>query len=224
MQPQNINTHVEKDDVIRTIVHLVQEPGSDRNALVKQIETDGYLLKCYDNIGLFLNEDDYNHTGILILETILTSTTGLDMTCKLVKQLQPMRVILITEYASVKSAVSIMKAGAFDFIHKPLIIEDLLTSIASGLKRNNQHKVIKHSVRNCVDRYKQLTNREKQVLQRVVEGATNKSLAKELGLCIRTIEMHRSRLMKKMQARSLPELMRMVDSIQIHQNMRKVAD
>ena len=224
MHPQKINTYVETDAAPRANVYLVQEPGSDRNALVKQIETDGYLLHCYDNIDLFLNKDDYIHTGILILDTILSSTAGLDMTCKLVKQLHPMQVILITELASVKSVVSVMKAGAFDFIQKPLNFEDLLTSVASGLKRNRQHKMIKHCVRSCVDSYKQLTDRERQVLQRIVDGATNKSLAIELGVCIRTIEMHRSKVMKKMQARSLPELMRMVDTIQIHQSIRKVAD
>ena len=158
----------------------------------------------------FLDTYDAERSGCLVLDIRMPGMSGMELQDKLVEQRAMLPIIFITGHGDIPMAVDAMQKGAVDFITKPFRDQDLLDRINQALEQDNESRSALMEKHQIVQRLDSLTPREKEVLDLVVSGKANKVIAGELGVSQRTVEIHRARVMEKMQARSLAQLVRMV--------------
>jgi two-component system response regulator FixJ len=189
-------------------IFLVDDDAAVCHALSVFLEASGYGVKIFSSAEAFLEDAGCTVDGIMLLDQRMTGMSGLDLQAELVRRDIDLPIIFITGHGNVQMSVKAVKAGAINFLEKPFSNEDLLASIGEAFSRiddSRKHRVQTATLRN---KYARLTDREREVIQHVVTGVSNKNLAETLGVSDRTIEVHRSRAMKKMGAESLPDLIR----------------
>ncbi|MFQ5610328.1 MAG: response regulator transcription factor, partial [Woeseiaceae bacterium] len=147
--------------------------------------------------------------GCLVLDIRMPGLSGLELQAELIRRGNTLPVIFITGHGDVPMAVEAMRKGAVDFIQKPFRDQDLLDRIGDALKTDRARRAARERRNKVADRVSRLTNREQEVFDLVVTGKPNKVIAFELGVSQRTVEIHRARVMEKMQARSLADLVKM---------------
>lgn len=168
-------------------------------------ESINQQVKVYHNAKDFL--DSYNNEqGCLIIDVRMPFMSGLELLEQLNASMNQLKVIIITGYGDISMAIRAMKAGAEDFILKPVNHQNLLEITQKCIKKINITPIQTHS--NYHDRINSLTKREKQVMDLVVDGKLNKQIAYELDISISTVEVHRANVMRKMEAKSLAELIK----------------
>lgn len=193
---------------LENTVYIVDDDPSVRHSLTWLLESVDQQVKTYASPSEFLAEYREGGAGCLILDVRMPEISGLDLQEQLIKDGFTLPIIIITGHADVPMAIRALKAGAFDFIEKPfndqLLIERIQQAIehCHSLTKKHQQRL------ESVERLSKLTPREKQVLAGVVAGKSNKVIAKELDISIKTIEVHRANLMAKMKADSLSDLIR----------------
>ena len=189
-------------------IFLVDDDAAVCHALSVFLEASGYGVKTFPSAEAFLEATGSTVDGIMLLDQRMTGMTGLELQAKLVKCGIDLPIIFITGHGDVRMSVQAVKAGAIDFLEKPFSNEDLLASIKEAFSRARAGRKQRGQLAALRKRYADLTAREREVLQHVVIGLSNRDLAEVLGVSNRTIEVHRSRAMKKMGAESLPDLVR----------------
>lgn len=162
----------------------------------------------------FLDAYQTDWQGCIVLDIRMPGMSGMELHRHLVDQHSTMPVIFVTGHGDVPMAVEAMHNGAFDFIQKPYRDQDLLDRINQALTWDEEHRSQEDRKRELMERYQSLTPREREVMECVVRGLANKVIAMDLDLSQRTVEIHRARVMEKMHARSLAELVRMSMVIQ----------
>jgi two-component system response regulator FixJ len=162
----------------------------------------------------FLDAYQPDWQGCIVLDIRMPGMSGMELHRHLVEQHSTMPVIFVTGHGDVPMAVEAMHNGAFDFIQKPYRDQDLLDRINQALSWDEEHRSQESRKRELLDRHQSLTPREREVMECVVRGLANKVIAMDLDLSQRTVEIHRARVMEKMHARSLAELVRMSMVIQ----------
>lgn len=190
-------------------VYLVDDDAAVRHALGTFLSGAGYTIWDYDSAEAFLESVDATASGILVLDQRMTGMTGLDLQQVLAERGMDLPIIFISGHGNVTLSVMAMKAGAMDFIEKPFSNEVLLANIQEAFRKLEMQEKKRRRKEAITRRYETLTPREKEILAFIVEGTSNKDLAERLQISNRTIEVHRSRIMHKMRAASLPELVRM---------------
>lgn len=201
---------------MRKTIHLVDDDAAVRHALGTFLASEGYTVKDYDCAETFLQSNDIT-SGILVLDQRMNGMSGLELQQLLADNGVAMPVIFITGHGSIALSVMAMKAGAMDFIEKPFSNEVLLSKVQEAFRKLEAQQK-EHSHKDAITRrYETLTPREKEIMALVVEGIPNRDLARRLQISNRTIEVHRSRIMHKMQANSLPDLVRMATLCSIAQ-------
>lgn len=190
-------------------VFVVDDDEGIRRALTLLLHSVGLKVECFASTDEFIEAYDPNAPGCLLLDIRLPSISGLALQEQLRSMHSILPVIFITAHADVPLAVRAMHAGAFDFLEKPFNDQELIDRTqaalehdASNRKQLGHHDEIKR-------RLAQLTAREREVMEHVVNGAANKVIAYDLGISERTVEIHRGRVMEKMNASSLAQLIRM---------------
>ena len=201
-------------------VFVVDDDDAVRRALTRLIRSAGYraegfgsALECraYLECG---PPADYN--ACLVLDVQLPDLNGLEFQRELRGAGMPLSIIFLTGHGDIPMSVSAMKAGATDFLVKPVSDTNLLNAIESALGSASQALASRIEIESIQNRIERLTPREREVLALVVEGRLNKQMACELGTAEKTIKVHRARVMKKMEAHSLAELVRVADKAGIH--------
>lgn len=162
----------------------------------------------------FLDAYQGDWQGCIVLDIRMPGMSGMELHRHLVEAHSTIPVIFVTGHGDVPMAVEAMHNGAFDFIQKPYRDQDLLDRINQALTWDEEHRSQEDRKRELLDRYESLTPREREVMECVVRGLANKVIAMDLDLSQRTVEIHRARVMEKMHARSLAELVRMSMAIQ----------
>ncbi|MGH8221538.1 MAG: response regulator transcription factor [Woeseiaceae bacterium] len=157
----------------------------------------------------FLEHYDPQMAGCLVLDIRMPGLGGLELQDKLIALGSTLPIIFITGHGDVPMAVEAMQKGAVDFIQKPFRDQELLDRIGGAQRTDRQRRTERLLKAEVLDRRSRLTNREREVLNLVVTGKPNKVIAYELGVSQRTVEIHRARVMEKMQARSLADLVKM---------------
>ena len=190
-------------------VYLVDDDAAVRHALGTFLSGAGYSTRDFDSAEAFLESVDADTSGILVLDQRMTGMTGLDLQQALAEHGMDLPIIFISGHGNVALSVMAMKAGAMDFIEKPFSNEVLLANIQEAFRKLEAQEKERRRKQAISRRYETLTPREREILAFIVEGTSNKDLAEQLQISNRTIEVHRSRIMHKMQAASLPELVRM---------------
>jgi len=192
-------------------VFLVDDDAAVRDALSLYLEGTGFTVKTFDSAETFLDEIEEMGLGVLVLDQRMTGMSGLELQSELKTRSLDMPTIFISGHGDVPMSVRAMKEGAADFLEKPFRNSDLLASIEQVLAEYAAKMGdYLHQARVTV-KCNRLSPREKQVMEYIVRGLSNKNIAQLMDVSIRTVEAHRGRVMEKMDARSLPDLVRMAD-------------
>jgi len=191
-------------------VHVVDDDEAVRRALCMLFRSDGLRTADYAAPAEFLDAVTPEMTGCIVLDIRMPGMDGLDLHQRLLEREIAMPVIFLTGHADVPKAVRAMKQGALDFIEKPFDDEHLLRRVQYALTKGALQKHRKAERDRLAERLGQLTPREREALNLIVAGHTNKEIAEQLHISARTVEVHRARLMKKLEADSLSDLVRMV--------------
>ncbi len=192
-----------------TPVFVVDDDEAVRESLKALIETEGLSVETYASGREFLDAYDPSRRGCLLLDVRMPDMTGLELQQKLAARPHKLSIIVVTGHGDVPMAVKAMKAGAADFIEKPYSDETILESVTDAIESGAPGAGEGAAVEETVARIALLSRREREVLDQLIIGRQNKMIAYELGISPRTVEIHRSRVMAKMQAKSLPQLVRM---------------
>lgn len=192
---------------MEAVVYVVDDDRLVRESLAWLIESIGLHARLYADAGAFL--EDYpgdEHPGCLVLDVRMRGMSGMDLQARLGQEGHEIPVVIVTGHADVPLAIRAMKAGAFDFIEKPYNDQLMLETIQAAIEKDRGRHVELRRAARLKERFDQLTQREWQVMDRVVGGKPNKVIADELGISVKTVELHRSNLMSKMGVRTSAEL------------------
>ncbi|WP_159728959.1 response regulator FixJ [Methylosinus sp. Ce-a6] len=192
------------------IVHVIDDDAAVRDSLRLLLATENFDVRAYASARDFLASAGPGEAGCVITDVRMPEVSGMDLLAEFKARRVDLPVIVITAHADVTLAVQAMKAGAVDLLEKPFDDEALLGAVRQALRRLfDGESVVGSEAAAARDRLASLTVREREVLMGVLDGRPNKLIAHELGISVRTVEAHRARLMMKMQAKSLSELVRM---------------
>jgi FixJ family two-component response regulator len=197
----------------RAVVYVVDDDPSMRNALDNLIGSVGLDVRLFASPREFLDADRPDAPGCLVLDVRLQGMTGLAFHDELVRMGVALPVIFISGHADVPMTVRAMKAGAVEFLTKPFRDVELLDAIHAAIERDRDRRRDAAALDMLRLRYGQLTEREREVMALVAGGLANKQVAAQLHVSEVTVKVHRGQVMRKMRARSLPDLVRMADRL-----------
>jgi two-component system response regulator FixJ len=190
-------------------IYVIDDDEAVRQSLEFLLKTAGIAVQGFDSAKAFLDVLTQVNHGCIITDVRMPEITGIDL-LKKVKEVKPdLPVIVITGHGDIALAVEAMKIGAVDFLEKPFDDDHLLAAVKSALDREADLVQRKAEVNEIQDKLAALSNRERQVLEGLVAGNANKTIAFDLGISPRTVEIYRANLMTKMAANSLSDLVRM---------------
>ena len=193
-------------------VFLVDDDPGVLRALTRLLRASGREVRAFSSPDEFLEQHDPAAPGCLVLDVVLPQRNGLDLQRDLAASGAERAVVFITGGGDIPTSVRAMKAGAVDFLIKPFEDGQLLAAVQAALEKDERMRRARAERRAAERKLASLTSRERQVLEHVVSGQLNKHIASELGTVVKTIKVHRGRIMQKMGAGSLVELVRLADA------------
>lgn len=188
-------------------VFIIDDDQTLCNSLQWLLVSIGLQVEIFHSAEAFLKKFDINRRGCLILDVRMSGMSGTELQLKLNSQFNQMPIIFLSGYGDIPLVVNAMRAGALDFISKPFNAQNLLDRVQEALAIDKQRSVPLDT--SFIDRLGLLTLREKQTLELVVIGKRNKQIADELKISTKTVELHRSKVMQKLQVVSLAELIKL---------------
>jgi len=194
-------------------VTVVDDDALVLKSLGRLLESRGFAVQTYSSAQEFLERSERAVPGCILMDLSMPGLSGLELQQRLNEQRSEIPIVFITGHGDVPMAVTAMKSGAVDFLQKPFRDQDLIDRIHKALDRDGERRKGRAEQDEIRARLKLLTPRETEVMQRVVRGQANKVIAMDLGVSQRTVELHRARVMKKLKARSVAELVHAVDRI-----------
>jgi FixJ family two-component response regulator len=197
------------------LVIIVDDDAAVREAVQELMESASIECVSFASTRELLETDVLDRPGCLVLDVRMPGSSGLDLQLHLAASGNPKPIVFLTGYGDVPMSVQAMKAGAIDFLTKPVRDQALLDAVAAGIKRDLAQRAEAEAMRSNVDRLETLTPRERQVLHEVARGRLNKQIAFELGISEVTVKLHRSNVMRKMQASSIGELVRIWEALPV---------
>jgi FixJ family two-component response regulator len=200
-------------DEVTAVVFVIDDDPSMRAALEDLVSSVGLAVRPFASPQEFLASKRPDAPGCLVLDVRLPGMSGLTFQKELARVGVDLPVIFITGHGDIPMSVRAMKAGAIEFLTKPFHDQDLLDAIHAAIERDRERRRQAVLVSELRERYVTLTERERQIMTLVVIGRANKQIAAELNLSEMTVKVHRGQVMRKMQARSLPELVRIADRL-----------
>lgn len=195
------------------VIYIVEDDASFRKSVVRLIRTAGFKTETFDSANDFLENAAIRYPGCLLLDVRLPDIDGLRLHRLLQRHGCRLPVIFMTGHGSIPMGVNAMKDGAIDFLPKPFKTDVLLSAVHDAIQRNRNDMQKVREQERINARFDTLTPREREVFRWVITGKRNKQIAHELEISEKTIKVHRSRVMVKMQASSLPELVRMAQKV-----------
>jgi FixJ family two-component response regulator len=202
-----------KSEAEQPLVIIVDDHAPVREALSELIRSAGFQPACFASTRELLDADVMDSPGCLILDVRLPGASGLDLQHHLAQSGNPKPIIFLTGHGDIPMTVQAMKAGAIDFLTKPVRDQTLLDAVTAGIERDVAQRAKARVARLHADRYKTLTRRERQVMGAVALGRLNKQIAYDLGISEVTVKLHRSNVMRKMQLTSVGELIRVWEAL-----------
>jgi FixJ family two-component response regulator len=199
-------------------VAVIDDDQSARTALARLLKSAGIETATFSSAREFLDDPNRGSLGCAVIDLRMPDLDGLALQQELDKTLPHLSVVFITGNGDVPTSIRAMKAGAVDFLEKPVPEAALLEAVGRATERTRQMKAAKQELDNLSERYRTLTRREREVFGLVTAGLLNKQVAAELGAAEKTIKVHRARVMEKMNAASLADLVRMAQRLGFGRN------
>ena len=195
------------------IIHIVDDDESFRVSISRLLRAAGYDVRSYFDVANFLLSRFDEAPGCILLDVRMPGFNGFDLQEVLAMQTDALPIIFLSGYGDVPSTVRAMKAGAIDFLTKPVQLETLLNAIENALAHDAKKRASREQLKHWHADYGTLTPRELEVFIRVIAGKMNKEIAGELNAAERTVKAHRAQVMKKMHASSLAQLVHIADQL-----------
>jgi len=189
-----------------TIIRVVDDDASFRNAISRLVRAGGYAVQTFASAREFLQSAHTDVPGCVLLDLRMPGPSGLDLQRTLAQSENPLPIVFLTGHGDIPTSVRAVRAGADDFLTKPVQKEVLFPAIERALARDAQEREMRARRRELRARFDALTPREREVLAHVLRGQLNKQIAGDLGASERTIKAHRANLMAKLQVESVAEL------------------
>ena len=201
-------------DAKSTVLVIDDDPDlrASIGRLLRSLDLDARL---FASVSDFLNSDLPDGPACLVLDVRLPGQSGLDFQRELAGANRQVPIIFITGHGDIPMSVQAMKGGAIEFLTKPFRDQELLDAIQLGLSRDRSRRENEKALTALKERFASLSPREREIVIQVAQGRLSKQIAGEIGIAEATVKVHRSRAMRKMKARSLPELGRMADKLQL---------
>jgi len=197
----------------KAIVCVVDDDPSVRRSLKRLIRSAGFTVEAFASAQEFLERPRPDIPGCLVLDIQMPGLSGLELQDEIAAAKLNLPVIFLTGYGTVPASVRAMKAGAVDFLEKPVDDNTLLDAIHQAVEKNRRARLEQAEIKEIERRVDALSPREREVLGLLVTGMLNKQIAAELGTTEKTIKVHRARVMEKIQARSMAELVRLAGKV-----------
>ena len=196
-------------------VLIIDDDPDLRASIARLLRSLDMDTKLFASIPDFLKSDPPNGPTCLVLDVRLPGQSGLDLQRELAAANRELPIIFITGHGDIPMSVQAMKGGAIEFLTKPFRDQELLDAIRVGLSRDRARRENEKALAALRERFASLSPREREIMIQVARGRLNKQIAGDIGIAEATVKVHRSRLMHKMKARSLPELSRMADKLKL---------
>ena len=204
---QGLNPPMPQDD---STVFVVDDDPAMRESLSWLLQSAGLSVETYESAEHYLAKCEPGRPGVLLLDLKLPGKSGLELQHELAVRAGTVPIIFLTGYAEVPTAVRALKTGAFDFLEKPFSDETLLDCVRRAVDLDKRTRLKEEEISSVTIKLGRLSPRERQVMELMIAGKPTKVIAAELGLSPKTVEVHRGRVMRKMEVRTLPHLVRQV--------------
>jgi len=207
------------------IVCVVDDDSDIRDGVKLLLESVGISCVTFSSTREFLESEQFGNANCLILDVRLPGAGGLDLQAELTRAQIRTPIIFITAHGDIPMSVRAIKAGAIEFLTKPFREQELLDAIRVALERDRMQRIQDRDLRDLQSRFETLTERERKVMTFVIAGLLNKQTAAQMGVSEVTVKVHRHRLMNKLGAKSVPDLVRMAEILRVDPfAMSKIAD
>jgi FixJ family two-component response regulator len=202
------------------VIAVVDDEQSVRQGLQRLMRSIGWKVKTFASAQEFLAHSRNEAPSCVVLDLQLPGLSGLDLQKQMAEVGLATPIVFLTGHGDIPASVQAMKAGAIEFLTKPVDEDNLVRAIQEAIERDRHNRKQQASMRDLRDRYQSLTVREQEVMRQVVSGLLNKQIAAELRIAEDTVKFHRGHIMRKMRADSLADLVRMAGSLEIESNQR----
>ena len=202
------------------IIAIVDDDPSVRRGLERLIRSAGWKAETFASAQEFLDRPGGEAASCLVLDLQLPGLSGLDLQKRMAEVGLEIPIVFLTGHGSIPASVQAMKAGAIEFLTKPVDEQDLLNAIQEAVERDRRVRQQHAEMHELERRYESLSAREQEVMQQVVSGLLNKQIASELNITEFTVKFHRGHIMRKMRADSLADLVRMAENLGIDSHKR----
>ncbi|MDF2783472.1 MAG: response regulator transcription factor [Pantoea eucrina] len=199
-------------------VYIVDDEESVIASLQNLLEAEGYAISAFTSSSDFLSEADYKTPGCLITDLNMPGFDGFDVSERLTERGYSIPTIFLTGFGTIPITVRAMKAGAFEFLTKPVMPDDLIKVVEDALALSEKSATLSQEKRLVTARYNSLTPREKELMKYIVRGLLNKQIAAEMGISEITAKVHKRRVLEKMMVRSVSEIVRMAERLNLIQD------
>src|SRR5215468_2723997 len=196
-------------------VLIIDDDAEFRDSVARLLRTVGLHAREFSSVSEFLQADPPEGPTCLVLDVRMPGRSGLELQRDLAAANRRVPIIFITAHADVPMTVQAMKGGAMEFLTKPFRDQDLIEAVEAGLARDRARRESEKALAGLRERFDTLTSREREIMVQVAAGRLNKQIAHDIGITESTVKVHRTNLMRKMKARSLPELSRMADMLNL---------